>query len=395
MENTHLIKLSLLPINKTVVFYTPIEGKDVLVGTGTIPDGSSFLHAVLHAHSKEYMGMNDNGRKKVANKLRGTLVSKMDRERWENLSDGVVAKIPFQENITSLLYDVYRYIEDGKPGKTKISRKIIRGLLKDNETNFKLIFDMMPLSEFEKNLLPQSYDQSADRNIKFCSEKILKNTKEYYSSLFRKFSNVGREKVKYCVDKLMGLMKEVLLRAEEKAYSDYVDTLTSSDVMVDEYMVRLLSNRINRNIYLIDSKNRLPYELGKEEKEEKEKSIVILWLGGTQYEAVGRLLAGNRVQREFELDDSLVVRIRTFLYHPERVPQEYPNLIPYLPKGKDSTSKDGTPRQSSESSRSDYEASSHNSEEEKTRSSEEEKEESSDQSDNYYGDDPTSRDHSE
>ena len=35
--------LRLLPVNKTVVFYSPVEGKDVLVRTGTIAEGSCFV----------------------------------------------------------------------------------------------------------------------------------------------------------------------------------------------------------------------------------------------------------------------------------------------------------------------------------------------------------------
>ena len=46
--------LQLLPVNKTVVFYSPVEGKDVLVRTGTIGEGSCFYHALLHAYSLEY-----------------------------------------------------------------------------------------------------------------------------------------------------------------------------------------------------------------------------------------------------------------------------------------------------------------------------------------------------
>ena len=33
---SELPKLNILPVNKTVVFYSPVEGKDVLVRTGTI-----------------------------------------------------------------------------------------------------------------------------------------------------------------------------------------------------------------------------------------------------------------------------------------------------------------------------------------------------------------------
>ena len=52
--STQFSKLKILPVDKTVVFWSPIEGDDVLIRTGTIPDGSCFFHSLLHAYSKEY-----------------------------------------------------------------------------------------------------------------------------------------------------------------------------------------------------------------------------------------------------------------------------------------------------------------------------------------------------
>ena len=55
MSNQQMAKLSILPVNKTVVFYSPIEGKDVFVRTGTMEGGNSLIHCLLHACSKDYM----------------------------------------------------------------------------------------------------------------------------------------------------------------------------------------------------------------------------------------------------------------------------------------------------------------------------------------------------
>jgi hypothetical protein len=55
--------IKILSVNKTVVFTSPLEDSDeVLVRTGTISQGSSFFHAVLHAYSKEYINMNKTER---------------------------------------------------------------------------------------------------------------------------------------------------------------------------------------------------------------------------------------------------------------------------------------------------------------------------------------------
>ena len=47
---------------------------------------------------------------------------------------------------------------------------------------------------------------------------------------------------------------------------------------------------------------------------------------------IGRLLPGNRIQREYPPDDELINRIRTFLMKPESIDELYPELSEFLPK---------------------------------------------------------------
>ena len=152
---SQLKTLKLLPVNKTVVFYSPVEGKDVLVRTGTITDESCFFHALLHSYSKEYCTMDIKGRIKFVKKLRLSIARKIDKERWENLSNGLIAKIPFQENVITLLSDFYRYIERGKSGRTKSVRRVIQSVIQDEKQDleaYKLVTEMIPNdSGFEKN----------------------------------------------------------------------------------------------------------------------------------------------------------------------------------------------------------------------------------------------------
>ena len=81
----NLAVLNILPVNKTVVFYSPLEGKDVLVRTGTISEGSCFFHAILHSYSNNYVTMNIEGRMKFVKRLRQSISQKVDKLNW-NLS---------------------------------------------------------------------------------------------------------------------------------------------------------------------------------------------------------------------------------------------------------------------------------------------------------------------
>lgn len=356
-------KLSILPVNKTVVVYSPIEGKNVLVRTGTIGDGSCCYHAMLHAYSKEYVGMNEKERCKFVTKLRSSLASKVDRTRWEEISGGLVAKIPFQENVNSLLHDFYKHISNGKDGRNKNIRKVIRRVIrndKDRDT-FSLITDMVKLEDFERTILPDVYDKCAEDSISTCREKLVSESERFYGKVFSNLNEkVDSRRIDFCIKKLGELVLEIAEEAETMAFTDYISNLKNVSVVVDRYTIGLISNRFNRDIYFLDSRTRMPYREGGTDHLKGRKSIIIMWTGGVHYEVVGKLLPGNRIQREFKPDDPLIKRINTYLCHPERIADEYPNLIPYLPKEHRDriglTSKN-RPRKYSDS-RSDYDNSS-------------------------------------
>ena len=87
-------------------------------------------------------------------------------------------------------------------------------------------------------------------------------------------------------------------------------------------------------MYFLDGTSRLPYNTCPTTANIKSrKSMVVLWVGGNHYEIVGRLLPGNRIQREFPADDELINRIRTFLTDPGKIKELYPDLEQYLPRG--------------------------------------------------------------
>lgn len=330
--------LQLLPANKTVVFYSPVEGKDVLVRTGTIGEGSCFYHALLHAYSKEYVSMDIKGRKKFVQRLRSSMALKVGKNRWESLSNGLIAKIPFQESINEILNDFYRFISRGKTGRTKSVRKVIREIIKeDNEDDieaYKLVTEMIPLEDgFEKTILPSAYEKCSDDVISKCKKVILKTAINYYRNQFKELEGqLEQERIDFYISKLEKLVNSVINEAESSSYSEYIESLQDATMEVDSYTIGLISDKFNRDIYFIDARNRMPYRDGGNDNIKKRKSIIVMWTGGCHYEIVGRLLPGNIIKRDFDFNDTLIDRIYTYLYKPEKIPDKYPNLISFLPK---------------------------------------------------------------
>ena len=342
-DNSNLTPLDILPVNKTVVFYSPLEAKDILVRTGTIKDGSCFFHALLHAYSNDYISMNNDGRIKFIKKLRSSIAAQFDKNIWENLSNGVIAKISFQENVNTILSDFYKYIKTPvKDGRTKSVRKVIRNVI--NESNDKsdievytLITEMLPIDKvFETNILPSAYEKYD--KISECKNSILKLSLKFYEKEFEKLISdhgenaIGKNKILLYIKKLEKLIQEIVQEAENSAYTEYIENLYDTTSKVDSYTIGLISEKFNRDIYFIDSRTRLPYIDSTKENLKRRKSIIVMWTDGCHYEIVGRLMAGNRIQREFDHTDLLIKRLYTYLCHPEKISLEYPNLIPYLPK---------------------------------------------------------------
>lgn len=328
-------RLSILPVNKTVAFYSPIEGEDVLVRTGTISEGSCFFHSILHAYSSEYVHLNNRGRKSLVQKLRSNLAAKLDKQRWENMSNGLVAKIPFQENINSILSDFYRYVEKKRSGKTKSGRRVIRELI-SNDTDsqtYEIVTQLIILDHLEKEILPKAYDESSELKMSECMDAIVKAVVDYCQiQLDALGKQLDKKRKVFCLKKLSEMIRVVVKEAERVAFNDYLENLEDETIYVDSYTIGLISDRFRRDVYFLDSRTRMPYRIGGDEHIKGRKSLILMWTGGVHYEVVGRLLQRSRVQREFTVDDPLIRRINTYLFKPEKVVEMYPRLIPYLPK---------------------------------------------------------------
>lgn len=331
-------ELEILPVNKSVVFYSPVEGTDVLVRTGTIGDGSCYYHSLLHAYSKDYVMMGESGRMKFVKRLRASMANKIDKTKWESISNGLIARLGFQEHVRNILEEFYQFIGGRDGGNMSKGTKIVINKLLESEDDlsiYKIIVDMMPFIEsFEKNILPNTYAQTETQKISKVSSKMEEIGTEYYQEIFDNLrEKVDKTRVTYFISKFITLIKQACIQADNSSYKEYVKGIQNSAINVDGYSIGLISNKFDRDIYFIDAKDRLPYRNGSTNQNIKNrKSIIVMWTGGVHYEIVGRLLPGNRIAREFDPEDPLIKRIRTFLIHPELVPRKYPNLIPYLPK---------------------------------------------------------------
>ena len=332
--------LKKLPVNKSVVFYSPVEGEDVLVRTGTIGEGSCLFHALLHAYSKDYATMDRKGRMKFVFRLRASMAGKVDKESWEEMGKGVISKVPFQENVCEILENFYSFVQKKDKVRGRSSRRVVKKLIKNEKNSdiYELLTELVPLKTLTLTCIPKGYDRTQDQKIDQTSLAVCEEVLDHLRSV-KEVKQLSDKKIAYIEKKMSELILTTLKESKESAYRSYIKGLERVTEDVDTYTIDFISERFNRDIYFLDGTRRLPYNTFPTNDNLKgRKSMVVLWVGGNHYEIVGRLLPGNRIQREFPPDDELINRIRTFLTKPEKISEIYPDLTEYLPRSYQSDS---------------------------------------------------------
>jgi hypothetical protein len=324
-------KLTIVPVNKTVVFYSPIEGDDTMVRTGTTGDGSCMFHSVLHAHSKEYTGMDKHDRSKMVRQLRASMAGNVDEESWQELGGGLIAKIPFQEILLRQLTAFYRFVNTGQKPRSRDTQKLIDILERENIETYKIFTEFIDLDDLEKTILPEAYNQSEDGIVDNCCTSVIAKCLKHTNKRCSELHLAGEQKKKVCklVTNTMNIITDY---SRKTSFKKYVAGLKAVGEDVDSFTIGLISDRFDRDIYFLDGDTRLPYRDASHENLQGRKSIIIIWIGGIHYEIVGRLLHGNRIQREFEPGDHLIQKLRTLLTNPQDVAEKYPDLVPYIPR---------------------------------------------------------------
>ena len=273
--------LEQLPFNKTFVFSSPIE--KILVRTVTTHE-HSFLHAVLYACLHNYKLINTENNVKLINELRSYIISKLYKT------------VPFtmflEETIIMLLSNFYNFISTGKCNKLKSSKKIRKKVI-INESDiktYKFITEMITIDELKNNiLLITSKNSDAIKNFK--TENPLKETLDEYNK-------------KLYSEKISILIKAVVKESNKYVYENY-------KINVDSKTIKLISNKLNIDIYFIDSKTRMPC---KSSNIKKRKSIIIMLNENCHYDIVGKLFPDNRIKREFDPKESIITKIYSHLY---------------------------------------------------------------------------------
>jgi hypothetical protein len=168
----------------------------------------------------------------------------------------------------------------------------------------------VPLIDID-DILNKANDDCTHKSFDDCKNTILKLSTERIKLNLRKADNtLSPDKVKKIVDKFVNLVNSIVTESEEEAFNSYKETLQDVEEYIDQYTIGYVANHFNKDIYFFDSKTREPYIIGGCADYKNRESILILWIGESHYEVIGRVYPGTRkVQRLFSPDDPLIKKL--------------------------------------------------------------------------------------
>lgn len=326
--------IKILPVNKTVVFYSPLDKDGILVRTGTSTEGNSLYHSVLHAYSDEYINADKIDRVNFVKRLQASLSKEIDRKNWEKIGSGLIAKIPFQENLDKILSNFYNYMADDTYEINRMTKHVITKTLNtDSDAEiYKIMLELLPFDTLEKTILYDIYNDTHLDKISTCRNAIIKAVKKFLDEN-EELNSIESRKSEYLKDKIVSFFNVVFDESENAAFHKYVKSMMNNPDNVDSYTIELASNRFKRDIYFLNSSDRMPCDdITSLDNLKGRKSVILLKIAKNHYEVIGRLLPQNRVQREFAPTDPLIKKINDFLTKPEKISDLYPELVSYLPE---------------------------------------------------------------
>lgn len=301
-----------LDSGKNVIFVTPISGyNNNLVRTGNIQEYKSLVHAILTAYSKDYFLMDIKNKQTYYRKFVENIFDIQSyEENFENYTRYKEQIIKFIESI----YDNNKY---------ELNRKIFKNIF--NQISKNPVYDLLPEIILKEDILDILKSSS---NVDFSKYKdnVKHNIKNYLDSVDVLIEVEDKKKVELIKKNIKHIISIIMDDIKTYEYNTYNNSILNQD---DFKLVNTIMNKIKINIYIINSKDKLPYKFNNLENNNNTKSIILIKLDNT-YETIGLLLQKNKIQREFDTDNFLIKRINTFLFEPNKIVSTYPDLLCYM-----------------------------------------------------------------
>lgn len=313
-----------LPVNKTVVFNTPIEGDSVLTRTGIIDDTSTLLHCINHACEDRYKHYSNEEKKDKIYRLKYRLLDKyLDIWKLSDISNKAVLK-----QIKTYLEKVQSQIHNDE-----LKSDSVKKIIEDSKyiEHYKLLFELIKYNDYIRML--NSIKIKNAKSVQYIRDILLDELKVYYNNIVY-IKSLDEKRKLFFEDLLEKMMKNIIDISIDVCSKSYFKNLATDKTTISSIDLKILSDFFDVNIYFINSKTKLPYIFLKKDLQSfKKKSIVLLSIDN-DFEIIGRLLEGNEIERKFNGDDTIIHKIHNFIYNHDKIKKIYPELLKYLKNSK-------------------------------------------------------------
>lgn len=278
-----------------------------LVRTGTISEGSCFLHSVLKGLNKDnYSSMSKSEKLKYNKQLREEISESLSLDYYKN--DMIsVSSMRLSLKLNDFLKILYNFIENPEEFlKKNKSRNFLVNIINSNNIVFKMITTVMSMDEFV-SIIQTPFVTS--------SHTIDEYIKNYSSSLYQFFlQKLNEEEVKLtedrteiCKAKIKRFAESICEFIVEQQFKKYKQELKTTSEWANDSMFQLISDYLNADIYFIDV-NKLDVYTDHLIKRNR-PSVVVGWINQSHFENIG-VLEDKKIKRLFEPDHPLISKIR-------------------------------------------------------------------------------------
>jgi mRNA capping enzyme, guanylyltransferase (alpha) subunit len=220
-----------------------------LVRIGTLGGGDCFFHSVLSLMDTHYNQLNEDEKKDYVKMTRRVVSEKLSEDIWRRLGNGQLAIMLVVNSLVELF---------------------------DCDVSLKKYITKM--------------ETIHAHDLMEWSEKFL--------------SMVD--------DDLKTKMNRILLAVSNIVYQTFKKNIFKCGVWVSYDMIEFLSSVFHVNIYIIRDSTRAPYPEATTKCNREQKSVILLWVGESHYEAMG-IHDSGQITRVFPPNDPIIERINKIL----------------------------------------------------------------------------------
>jgi hypothetical protein len=228
----------------------------VYVRTGVIGDGSCFFHSYLRAFDSSYRNKNTSARTETVMRLRETLAESVSLETFKAISNGEYRKM--------LFFGILRQLFEKSTGQLLSSEELVDIL--EHTTTFETNF----YSEFINSVLHRASTRAREEMLKFIQH-----------------------------------LKQLFIEANDLSIEHFKQSLLHSEIGSTE--VEFVARKLECNfIFLFTKEGKVELYPFSAIIDESWPYCVILWVGESHYEVIGRKEDDRTIVRKFYKDDEII-----------------------------------------------------------------------------------------